>query len=195
VIPYYGCQTVRPYLEYDAPDRPETMDRLLEAMGAEVLPFSRGQIGLEQEVPGQVPVHDLHARRDRLQVREDLFDEFAESPRVVGLTLLPHDLVGGLPRVEWRFHERRFLDLLEQLVEGPARGGFPLVLPTHVCPLQEQGCRVAIDDPASGERLHRARNTNAGAGGKSGENLGQPERLFLEGDRFQDDGAARKVVP
>jgi heterodisulfide reductase subunit B len=41
VVPYYGCQTVRPYLEYDAPDRPETMDRLLEAMGAEVLPFSR----------------------------------------------------------------------------------------------------------------------------------------------------------
>lgn len=40
VIPYYGCQTVRPYLAYDAPDRPMSMDRLLEAMGAEVMPFS-----------------------------------------------------------------------------------------------------------------------------------------------------------
>ncbi len=40
VIPYYGCQTVRPYLTYDAPDQPQTMDRLLEAMGAQVLPYS-----------------------------------------------------------------------------------------------------------------------------------------------------------
>jgi len=40
VVPYYGCQTVRPYLEYDGPDLPESMDRLLEAMGADVVPYN-----------------------------------------------------------------------------------------------------------------------------------------------------------
>ncbi|MBN1484580.1 MAG: CoB--CoM heterodisulfide reductase iron-sulfur subunit B family protein [Chloroflexia bacterium] len=39
VIPYYGCQTVRPYMTYDAPDLPMTMDRVLEALGAEVMPY------------------------------------------------------------------------------------------------------------------------------------------------------------
>lgn len=40
VVPYYGCQTVRPYLAYDAPDQPMSMDILLQALGAEVVPFS-----------------------------------------------------------------------------------------------------------------------------------------------------------
>ncbi len=40
VVPYYGCLTVRPFMTYDAPDWPETMDRLLEAMGAEVVPYT-----------------------------------------------------------------------------------------------------------------------------------------------------------
>ncbi len=40
VAPYYGCQTVRPYLAYDAPDQPMTMDVVLQALGAEVVPFS-----------------------------------------------------------------------------------------------------------------------------------------------------------
>ncbi len=40
VVPYYGCQTVRPYLSYDAPDHPMSMDRLLEAMGAQVMPYN-----------------------------------------------------------------------------------------------------------------------------------------------------------
>lgn len=40
VAPYYGCQTVRPYLDYDGPDLPTTMDRLLEALGCEVVPFN-----------------------------------------------------------------------------------------------------------------------------------------------------------
>jgi heterodisulfide reductase subunit B len=40
VVPYYGCQTVRPYLTYDAPDQPMTMDYVLEAMGAEVVPYN-----------------------------------------------------------------------------------------------------------------------------------------------------------
>jgi heterodisulfide reductase subunit B len=39
VVPYYGCQTVRPYLAYDGPDQPVAMDRLLEAMGAKVMPY------------------------------------------------------------------------------------------------------------------------------------------------------------
>lgn len=39
VVPYYGCQTVRPYLAYDEADQPMSMDHLLEAMGAEVMPY------------------------------------------------------------------------------------------------------------------------------------------------------------
>jgi heterodisulfide reductase subunit B len=40
VVPYYGCQTVRPHLTYDGPDLPVTMDRMLEALGAEVVPYN-----------------------------------------------------------------------------------------------------------------------------------------------------------
>lgn len=36
--PYYGCQTVRPYSPFDTPYLPETMDRVLAALGAEVYP-------------------------------------------------------------------------------------------------------------------------------------------------------------
>jgi heterodisulfide reductase subunit B len=39
VVPYYGCQTVRPYLAYDAADQPMTMDIVLKALGAEVVPY------------------------------------------------------------------------------------------------------------------------------------------------------------
>jgi len=39
VAPYYGCQTVRPYPAYDAPDQPMTMDIVLRALGAEVFPY------------------------------------------------------------------------------------------------------------------------------------------------------------
>lgn len=39
VIPYYGCLVVRPYMEFDAPDLPTSMDRLLMALGAQVLPY------------------------------------------------------------------------------------------------------------------------------------------------------------
>ena len=38
VAPYYGCQTVRPYSPFDAPYLPESMDRILEAVGAKVQP-------------------------------------------------------------------------------------------------------------------------------------------------------------
>lgn len=40
VVPYYGCQTVRPYLTYDTPDLPVTMDRMLEALGCEIVPYN-----------------------------------------------------------------------------------------------------------------------------------------------------------
>lgn len=36
--PYYGCQTVRPYSSFDAPYFPESMDRIVEALGATVHP-------------------------------------------------------------------------------------------------------------------------------------------------------------
>jgi len=39
VAPYYGCQIVRPEEGFDDPDDPQTMDRLIEACGAECAPF------------------------------------------------------------------------------------------------------------------------------------------------------------
>jgi heterodisulfide reductase subunit B len=39
VVPYYGCQTVRPYGEYDGPYLPTSMDRLIEAVGADPFPY------------------------------------------------------------------------------------------------------------------------------------------------------------
>lgn len=39
VAPYYGCLVVRPYSEFDGPDLPTSMDRLLTALGASVLPY------------------------------------------------------------------------------------------------------------------------------------------------------------
>ncbi|MDF2956109.1 CoB--CoM heterodisulfide reductase iron-sulfur subunit B family protein [Candidatus Alkanophaga liquidiphilum] len=41
VVPYYGCLTVRPSdFGFDDPDYPESMDRLLSALGADVPEFS-----------------------------------------------------------------------------------------------------------------------------------------------------------
>jgi heterodisulfide reductase subunit B len=39
VAPYYGCQVVRPYSTFDDAWNPTTMDRLLAALGAEVVQF------------------------------------------------------------------------------------------------------------------------------------------------------------
>ncbi|MBN1885569.1 MAG: CoB--CoM heterodisulfide reductase iron-sulfur subunit B family protein [Candidatus Krumholzibacteriota bacterium] len=39
VAPYYGCQIVRPEEGFDDPDDPQSMDRLIEACGAECSPF------------------------------------------------------------------------------------------------------------------------------------------------------------
>jgi heterodisulfide reductase subunit B len=40
VAPYYGCLVVRPYAEFDGPDLPTSMDWLLMALGAAVVPYA-----------------------------------------------------------------------------------------------------------------------------------------------------------
>lgn len=37
---YYGCQLVRPYTDFDDPDDPVSLDNLMEAIGAEPVPYS-----------------------------------------------------------------------------------------------------------------------------------------------------------
>jgi heterodisulfide reductase subunit B len=39
VAPYYGCQIVRPYSAFDDPLRPQTLDRLMAALGATVVDY------------------------------------------------------------------------------------------------------------------------------------------------------------
>ena len=39
VAPYYGCQIVRPYSNFDNPDNPTMIERILEALGATVVSF------------------------------------------------------------------------------------------------------------------------------------------------------------
>ena len=39
VAPYYGCQVVRPYGTFDDPLRPQTLDRLMAALGAQVVDY------------------------------------------------------------------------------------------------------------------------------------------------------------
>jgi heterodisulfide reductase subunit B len=42
VAPYYGCQALRPYPDFDDPERPTCMEPIIEALGAEVFPWSMG---------------------------------------------------------------------------------------------------------------------------------------------------------
>ena len=37
---YYGCQVVRPFTDFDDPDYPESMDKLIQAIGAEPVEYS-----------------------------------------------------------------------------------------------------------------------------------------------------------
>ena len=39
VAPYYGCQVVRPGPGFDHPEFPQSLDRLIESLGAEATPF------------------------------------------------------------------------------------------------------------------------------------------------------------
>jgi heterodisulfide reductase subunit B len=42
VAPYYGCQALRPYGSYDDPEKPRSMEPLLTALGAQILPWEMG---------------------------------------------------------------------------------------------------------------------------------------------------------
>lgn len=44
IAPYYGCQCLRPYPVFDDPERPISMNTLIEAVGAQVFPWSLGAI-------------------------------------------------------------------------------------------------------------------------------------------------------
>lgn len=39
VAPYYGCQSVRPDYGFDHPEFPQTLDRIVESLGAEAVPY------------------------------------------------------------------------------------------------------------------------------------------------------------
>jgi len=41
VAPYFGCQVVRPWFTFDDPEFPESLDRLVETLGGEAVPFSQ----------------------------------------------------------------------------------------------------------------------------------------------------------
>ena len=42
VAPYYGCQALRPYPDFDDPQQPRSMEPVIEALGAEVHPWAVG---------------------------------------------------------------------------------------------------------------------------------------------------------
>jgi heterodisulfide reductase subunit B len=42
IAPYYGCQCLRPYVVFDDPEDPRSMEPLIEAAGAEIHPWNMG---------------------------------------------------------------------------------------------------------------------------------------------------------
>jgi heterodisulfide reductase subunit B2 len=42
VAPYYGCQALRPYATFDDPEQPKSMEPIIEALGAQLHPWSMG---------------------------------------------------------------------------------------------------------------------------------------------------------
>jgi heterodisulfide reductase subunit B len=42
IAPYYGCQCLRPYADFDDPEMPTSMEPLIRAAGAEVFPWKMG---------------------------------------------------------------------------------------------------------------------------------------------------------
>lgn len=42
IAPYYGCQAIRPFVEFDDPEAPRSMEALIEACGATLFPWSMG---------------------------------------------------------------------------------------------------------------------------------------------------------
>jgi heterodisulfide reductase subunit B len=44
IAPYYGCQCLRPFAEFDDPEQPRSMDDLIRATGADVLAWDMGGV-------------------------------------------------------------------------------------------------------------------------------------------------------
>lgn len=44
IAPYYGCQCLRPYPVFDNPEKPVSMNRLIEAAGAQIYPWNMGGV-------------------------------------------------------------------------------------------------------------------------------------------------------
>jgi len=44
IAPYYGCQCLRPFAEFDDPEQPHAMDDLIRATGADVLAWDMGAV-------------------------------------------------------------------------------------------------------------------------------------------------------
>ena len=42
IAPYYGCQCLRPFTEFDDPEQPRSMDAMIQATGARVLKWDMG---------------------------------------------------------------------------------------------------------------------------------------------------------
>ncbi len=70
VAPYYGCQIVRPRLGFDHPELPQSLDHLIESLGADATPFplkSRccgGPLILSQEKLALDLIHELFRSAD-----------------------------------------------------------------------------------------------------------------------------------
>ncbi len=60
VVPYYGCQLVRPYATFDDQDRPTSMDRLLGVLGATVVPYPLKTRCCGGSLTGTLPEPGLH---------------------------------------------------------------------------------------------------------------------------------------
>jgi heterodisulfide reductase subunit B len=64
VAPYYGCQIFRPYALFDSQDDPQTMDRILETAGAEVVDYrfkTRCCGGSQTGTLPEIGLHLVHA--------------------------------------------------------------------------------------------------------------------------------------
>lgn len=65
---YYGCQLVRPYSHFDDPENPQSMDRLMEAAGAEVVDWPLKTRCCGGSLMGTMP--DLGLRLNYIILRE-----------------------------------------------------------------------------------------------------------------------------
>jgi heterodisulfide reductase subunit B len=70
IAPYYGCQCLRPYVEFDDPERPTSMEPLIEATGARVHPWEMGgqccgaaNMNTKPEAAAQLVIQILRAAR------------------------------------------------------------------------------------------------------------------------------------